>query len=123
VTSSLVAMPVYERETLPEEREDWKQVAAGHRAEIERVFEGLHSEKILLFCHDPTALPFLWSCAAVQKRSAQIERTIIGHLHSELILRQSRLLSWLPKITSCGTTTARISSALSRAKDWRHFRV
>jgi hypothetical protein len=123
ITSSLVAMPVYERETLPEETPEWRDVAAAHRAEIERTFNQLGSERILLFCHDPTALPFLWSCPAVQKRALQIERTIIGHLHSELILRQSRLLSWMPKMTSLGTTTARISSALSRAKDWRHFRV
>jgi hypothetical protein len=123
VTSSLVAMPVYERETLPEERKDWQAAAAEHRAEIERTFENLHAEKILLFSHDPTALPFLWSLPAVQKRAPQIERTIIGHLHSELILRQSKLLSWLPTITNCGTTTARISSALSRAKDWKHFRL
>ena len=124
VTSSLVAMPVYERETLDEEREQWHEASRQHAHAIEALFAQIHPEdKILLFCHDPTALPFLRNLPALQMRLHQIERTIIGHLHSELILKQSRLLSWLPTITGCGTTTARISSALSKAKEWRHFNL
>jgi hypothetical protein len=122
ITSSLVAMPVYEPETLSEEREQWREVSRQHARDIEELFAQIQPEdRILLFCHDPTALPFLRSLPAVQKRLGQIERTIIGHLHSELILKQSRFLSWLPTITGCGATTARISAALSKAKEWRHF--
>jgi hypothetical protein len=124
ITSSLVAMPVYERETLEEERADWREAAREHASAIDGFFRQVCAdEKVLLFCHDPTALPFLWNLEGVRSRAAQIERTIIGHLHSELILKQTRLLSWLPKITNCGTTAARISSALSKARDWRHFNV
>ena len=124
ITSSLVAMPVYERETLEAEREQWREAAAQHAAAIASLFHQLKPEdKVLLFCHDPTALPFLWNIEPLRRRASQIERTIIGHLHSELILKQTRLLSWLPKITFCGTTTARISSALSKARSWRPFHV
>jgi hypothetical protein len=76
-----------------------------------------------LFCHDPTALPFLWQFEPVRQRIGQIERTIIGHLHSELILKQSRLLRWMPAITSCGAAVARLSSALNKARDWEPFRI
>ena len=124
VTSSLVAMPVYERETLDEERGEWREIARQHLDLIDTLFAQLRpDDKILLFCHDPTALPFLWSLDSVRQHAAQIERTIIGHLHSELILKQSRLMTWMPRITSCGPTVARISTALSKAKDWKHFKV
>ncbi len=124
VTSSLVAMPVYERETLPEEREQWRELARQHGHAIEAVFGQLRSDdRVLLFCHDPTALPFLSKLGSVRKHIAQIERTVIGHLHSELILKQSLLLSWMPSITGCGPTTARISTALSKASEWQPFKI
>jgi hypothetical protein len=124
ITSSLVAMPVYERETLPEERPRWRDFSAEHTNAVDAVFDQLRpADKVLLFCHDPTALPYLWSRDSVRRRAEQIERTVIGHLHSELILAQSRLLSWMPTITSCGTAVTRISSALSRAKEWKPFKI
>lgn len=124
VTSSLVAMPVYERETLAAETEQWREISRQHAHAIDALFGQLRGDdRVLLFCHDPTALPFLRRLPAVQKRADQIERTIIGHLHSELILKQGRMLSWMPTITTCGPTTARISSALSKAKEWGHFKL
>ena len=57
VVSSLLALPVYAPETLPEERGQWEGLRAAHlgnfgvwRAEVE--------QRVILFCHDPTALPF-----------------------------------------------------------------
>jgi hypothetical protein len=124
VTSSLAAMPVYERETLADERMEWREISRRHREAIAAAFEQLQdADRVLLFCHDPTALPFLWELEAIRKRAAQIERTIIGHLHSEFILNQSRLLSWMPKITRCGAAVARISAALSKAKHWSPFKI
>jgi hypothetical protein len=124
VTSTLAALPVYGVEALPEEREAWEETAREHLKEVAAAFESLQpSDRVLLFCHDPTALPFLWEIKAVRDRIEQIERTIIGHLHSELILAQSRLLSGLPKISFCGPTVHRISSALRRARDWTPFNV
>jgi hypothetical protein len=124
VTSSLAAMPVYEKEALEEERSRWRELANDHCARVQALFEKIRpNETILLFCHDPTALPFLAKVPAVTERIDQIERTVIGHLHSELILKQSRLFSWIPPINGCGATTARISAALSKSREWRRFNV
>ena len=124
ITSSLVAMPIFIRETLADEKERWKQLARNHVTEIEKVFSAVTAnDRVILFCHDPTALPFLAKIPAVQSRSVQIERTIIGHLHSPLILRQSQILSGIPKIGFCGPTVLRNTSALSQAKSWRAFNI
>jgi hypothetical protein len=124
ITSSLVAMPVFQRETLDEERAQWQEIAREHLSDIEQNFNSLRpNDRVILFCHDPTALPFLAEIPAVRARQSQIERTVIGHLHSPLILRQSKLLSGIPKITFCGPTVLRNTSALSRAKAWRAFNI
>jgi hypothetical protein len=124
ITSSLVAMPVFQRETLDDEREQWLEIAREHLAKITSAFESLRADdRVILFCHDPTALPYLAEVPAVRSRRSQIERTVIGHLHSPLILRQSNLLSWIPRITFCGPTVLRNTSALSRAKAWRAFNL
>lgn len=124
ITSTLAAMPIYERETLDSERDQWRELARQHLHAIEAVFNSLNeSDRVLLFCHDPTALPFLWQLPAIRNRIHQVERTIIGHLHSPLILKKSRLLSGLPRITFLGQAVRRMSSALSKARDWRHFKI
>jgi hypothetical protein len=124
VTSSLIAMEVYDRETLATERPTWWELKRQHLHGIQAVFNSLrHDDRVLLFCHDPTALPYLWECEAIRKREKQIERTVIGHLHSGVMLRQSRILSGMPKLTFLGQAIRRMSSALSRGKDWKHFNV
>src|SRR5690606_31263173 len=89
ITSTLAAMRIYERETLDAEREQWLELARQHLHAIEAVFNALGpDDRVLLFCHDPTALPFLWELAGVRKHIHQVERTIIGHLHSPIILNK-----------------------------------
>jgi hypothetical protein len=124
VVSSLIALPVFEADTLPEERPEWEQLRAVHLAQIREAFTALASDqRVVLFCHDPTALPFLGEEPAVQSRLAQIEQTIIGHLHSNLILWKSRWLSGMPRITFLGHTAKRLTAALNRARYWKPFRV
>jgi len=123
-TSTLAAMPVYEREALESERGAWRELAREHLEAVAAAFRGVKTgEKILLFCHDPTALPFLWGLPEVRERAGQIERTIIGHLHSEVILRASGMLAGMPRIAFCGSAVRRMSAALSAAREWRHFRI
>ena len=87
-------------------------------------FAGLHAEqRVLLFCHDPTALPFLARVPEVRDRLAQIEATVIGHLHSQLILRTGRVLSGMPVISFLGVSGRRITTGLNEAKLWRPFKV
>ena len=122
--SSLVALPVFAADTLPAERPEWERLRAEHLAEIRRAFAALQpGQRVLLFCHDPTALPFLWREESIRARLPQIEQTIIGHLHSNLVLWKSRLLAGMPPIRFLGHTVQRLSTALNEARHWRPFHV
>jgi len=124
VVSSLVALPVFKADALAEELAEWERLRALHLAEINQAFGALASnQRVLLFCHDPTALPFLGELPAVRSRLSQIEQTIIGHLHSNLILWKSRWLAGMPRITFLGHTAKRLSTALSRGRYWKPFHV
>ena len=94
LVSTLVALPNFEADMLPEERPEWERLRAEHLADIRRAFDALRpGQRVLLFCHDPTALPFLWREESVRAKLPQIEQTTIGHLHSNLVLWESRLLA------------------------------
>jgi Calcineurin-like phosphoesterase len=124
VTSSILALPALEPDTLPSERAQWQEIREQHFAEIRGAFAALKpAQRVILFCHDPTALPFLGRDDTVRSRIGQIEHTIIGHLHSNLILWKSRLLSGMPQIRFLGHTISRLSYALSEARLWRPFHV
>lgn len=124
VTSSIVALPIFEPETLAEDLDAWREIRVRHLAEISAAFASLRPEqRVLLFCHDPTALPFLAELPEVKARLGQIEATVLGHLHSELVLRTSRILSGMPRINFLGSTVSRLSAALAKASQWRPFHV
>jgi len=124
VTSSLVALPVFAPELLPEERAGWEALREAHLRELERMVSSLPAgQRIILFSHDPTALPFLAQEGFIQRRLGQIEQTVIGHLHSETMLWKTRWLSGFPPIPFLGNTVRRYSTALARAKAWKPFRV
>jgi hypothetical protein len=124
IVSSLVGLPVFEADTLPAERDEWERLRRQHLDEIRAAFSALRSEqRVLLFCHDPTALPFLWREEAIRSRVSQIEQTVIGHLHSQLVFWKSRLLAGIPPIGFLGHSAKRFSTALSQARLWRPFHV
>lgn len=122
--STLVALPLFESDLLPAEKPVWEVLRAQHMAEIRAAFTALRPEqRVLFFCHDPSALPFLRRDVGVRAKLSQIERTIIGHLHSPLYLRLSKLLSGLPVLRRFGHSVRRMSTALNEARSWRDFRV
>jgi hypothetical protein len=124
VVSSLLALPVFEPETLPAERAEWRRIREAHLVAIRGAFAGLRREqRVWLFCHDPTALPWLWHEEAVRHRLDQLEATFIGHLHSHLILWKSRMLAGMPTIRFLGNSVRRMSAALNEARHWRSFKV
>jgi hypothetical protein len=124
VVSSLIALPVFEADALPEELQQWRHLRQTHLQQIRDAFDQLTKEqRVLLFCHDPSALPFLWAEPGVQSKLGQLEHTIIGHLHSPLILWQSKLLAGMPRIQFLGHTARRMSTALREARHWRPFKV
>lgn len=122
--STLVALPLFEADLLPAEKPAWEQLRAQHLAELRAAFLALRpDQRVLFFCHDPTALSFLWRDTGVRGKLPQIERTIIGHLHSPLYLRLSKLLCGLPVMNCFGHSVRRMSAALNEARAWRDFRV
>ena len=124
VTSSLIAFPHFAADALPEEQAGWQALREAHLAEIRAALAALpRDRRVLLFCHDPTALPFLLREAAVRAVLPQLEQTIIGHLHTPLVLWKSRLLSGMPRIGFLGHTARRLTAALSEARDWKSFKV
>lgn len=124
VVSSLIALPTYEAETLPEELAGWRSLRAEHLAKICAAFAALKpGQRVILFCHDPTALPHLGREPAVREKFSQIEHTLIGHLHSDFILRLSRLLAGMPTLRFLGHSPRRMSAALGEAKHWKSFNV
>lgn len=124
VVSTLVAMPVFEPETLEPERPRWRELREQHLLEIEDAFRSLaECQRVVLFCHDPTAIPFLWQQPAVRDRIGQVAMTVIGHLHTPLILWQSRLLAGMPTLRFLGNSVRRMSAALRQARHWKAFSV
>ena len=124
ITSSLVALPVYEPETLRSERAAWNELRSAHWQQIRTAFDEIRpDEKVILFCHDPSALPFLGREPAIRRRLDQLEATIIGHLHSPLLLWKSRWLAGMPAIGFLGNTVRRLTTALRDAREWRQFKV
>lgn len=124
VSSPLIALPVSRPDILPEEWPEWQRLREAHLAEIRAAFDALRPEqRVLLFCHDPTALPFLAREESVRRRLPQVEQTILGHLHTRLILWKSRLLSGIPPIRFLGRNVSRFTSALHEAHYWWPFRV
>lgn len=124
VTSTLIALPVFAPEILPDERGSWEEVRAAHLAEIRAAFDALKpDQRVILFCHDPSALPFLWQDELIRRRLPQLEQTIIGHLHTNLVLLKSRVLAGMPAIPFLGNTVRRLSTALRDARCWRGFKL
>jgi len=125
MTSTLAAWPVFRPETLLEEMGWWEAIHARHLTEIDDLFAGATAAglRTVLFCHDPTALPFLRRLPGVTAALPQIGATVIGHLHTRLVLRMARLLAGIPRIEWAGHSVRRYTAALNQARCWREFRV
>lgn len=125
VTSTLVAWPVFRPEALNGELGRWEHAHREHLAEIDALFAGAMREgrRVLLFCHDPTALPFLARLDGVRRALPNLGGTVIGHLHTRWVLRVGRMLAGMPRIGWAGNTVRRYSEALRDARCWRRFRV
>jgi len=123
VTSSLIALAVHEAHLLPEERAIWEQLRETHLEAIRHAFASLSpSQRILLFCHHPGALPFLWHEEAIRTRLDRIERTVVGHLHSNVFFRICELLDRIPAISWLGEPIRGLTRDLREARYWAPFK-
>ena len=124
VASPLLALPANHADTQPTDWPEWQRLRESHLAEIRTAFDDLRPEqRVLLFCHDPTALPFLAAEESIHRRLPQIEQTIIGHLHTNLVMWKCRTFSGIPTIGFLGHYVKKFTSALTKARTWRPFKV
>jgi predicted phosphodiesterase len=124
VTSSLVAWEMFESESVPGERKWWRAQHTSHLQEIEGLVEEIPAgDPWILFCHDPSALPVLRSLRAVSFRMPSLQATIIGHLHTPMILRLGQALAGFPHINWAGNSLRRYTYALQQARCWRKFHL
>ena len=124
VNSSLFTLDQFRPEALVHEIPEWEKRRAHHHHEVSEAFRHLPSRaRVLLFCHDPSALHVLSQLPAVRNRLGQIERTVIGHLHSPGLLQLARLLPRTPGGWKPRYPVARIiAQGLEGVNSWAQFR-
>ncbi|HEV2454689.1 MAG TPA: metallophosphoesterase [Verrucomicrobiae bacterium] len=124
ITSSLVALPLYRLDVTAADAAGWDQLRQTHMENIRAAFAGLKpGERVILFSHDPSALPFLWREPVVRDNLTRLEQTLVGHLHTNVVIRLSRAFSWLPPVSFLGVGVRRITGGLREAKLWKTFHV
>ncbi len=124
VASTLLAWPVFAAEAPASERAWWDAQREAHLARVRELLDGLDpGQRLVLFVHDPTALPFLARLPWFAARMDQVRLTVIGHLHTDAVLGLARRLAGLPTVGFLGVTARRYSTALRRAREWEPFRV
>lgn len=124
VTSTLAAWTLFAEETPVEERAWWREQQHRHLAQINHAFSGLTpGQRVVLCCHDPSALVFLYALPEVRQRLGQLACTVIGHLHSAKVWSLARSLAGFPRVPWMGVTVRRYTTALQRSRCWREFRI
>ena len=124
LTSTIISLPIFRPELQPLEVARWEELRRAQWLQVRTAFASLApNQRVLLFIHDPTALPFLWRDEAIRSGLRQVEATVIGHLHTPLVLRTARLLAGMPRIGWLGNSIRRYTAALREARCWRDFRV
>lgn len=123
VNSSLFTLDLFLPEALAHEVPEWERRRAAHVEQVCDTFARLPGRaRIVLFCHDPSALHALSHLKPVRNRLSQIDMTVIGHLHAPGLLKLARLVpkrasAWRPKYP-----VARIvAHGLQGVASWRMF--
>ncbi len=124
INSSLFTLDLFLPEALAEEIPHWRERRARHIADVCETFSRIPSKgRVILFCHDPSALHALSELKPVRERLPQIDMTVIGHLHSPGLLKLARLVpqrasAWRPKYP-----VARIiAHGLKGVGSWKMFK-
>ena len=126
ICSTLLMLPILKKEILSGELSRWEKLRTNYLRELNtHLLMTTSEDKIILFCHDPTALPYLAELPSIQHllNRKRIVLTIIGHLHTEIILKISYLLAGMPHIKFLGNSVSKMSFALRQAKIWKQFNV
>lgn len=122
INSSLITLDHFLPEALTEEIPEWENRRQAHHAQLLETFDQLDpTARVVLFCHDPSALGVLIEEPLIAAKRHQIELTVLGHLHEPrlltLVQRMPRLPNWKPRYP-----VARIiSEGIRNAKTWSLF--
>ena len=124
VASTLAGWPLFRAETPASEHDWWEKRHLELLRSVDQTLAAVPSgAPILLFCHDPSALPFLRSLPSVAHRIPDIAATIIGHLHTPLVLAVAGYLAGFPRVNWAGNSVRRYTAGLHEARCWKEFKV
>lgn len=123
VNSSLLSLSLFLPEARPTEIPAWQERRARHLAEIREAFTRIPpADRILLFCHDPSALGELAGLPEVRDRIGQIARTVVGHLHIPALLPITRWIGRLPSHNPRYPVARIIAHGAKSSRTWDQFR-
>ncbi|MCS6771644.1 MAG: metallophosphoesterase [Kiritimatiellae bacterium] len=123
INSSLLTLDFFLPEALEEEVPEWHRRRAEHLREVAESFESLPREaRVILFCHDPSALAVLAGLPVIQRRLTQIEMTVVGHLHSPTLLRVARYAARLSGLRPRYPVARIVAKGLEGARSWAQFK-
>jgi hypothetical protein len=123
VNSSLFSLDLFLPEAIADEIPEWQRRRAAHVEQVVAAFENLPSRaRVLLFCHDPSALTALSELPVIRRKLPQIEMTVIGHLHSPTLLRLARLAARLSGFKPRYPVARIVARGIEGARHWSLFK-
>lgn len=124
LNSTLIGLPSNKADCAEADWHEWEAMRLAHLETFRDVLSQLDKDqRLLLFVHDPSALPHLAEHDWMREHYHRIDGTFIGHLHSEMIINMTRVLAGMPRIHGLGHTALKMSTALGKAKEWQPFKV
>jgi hypothetical protein len=124
LNSTLIGLPSNLADCAAADASAWEMQRNAHLETIRAALGKLSKDqRLLFFIHDPSALPHLAKFGWMREHFHRLDGTFVGHLHSEIIIKMSRMLAGMPRIHGLGHTALKMSTALQKAREWRPFKV
>lgn len=122
VNSSLITLDHFLPEALTDEIPEWKRRKAEHERVVTEAFASLSADaRVILCCHDPSALGVLVQNPVIEQRLPQLELTVLGHLHEPRLLYLAQNMPLLPNWKPKYPVARIISEGIRSAHVWARF--
>jgi len=123
VNSSLITLDYFLPEALTDEVPEWTRRRLEHEEKVRGAFASLpRKARVILFCHDPSALGVLGHLPEIRARLPAIELTVLGHLHEPRLLRLVQRLPRLPEWKPRYPVARIIAEGIRNARSWMDFK-